>query len=61
MSAPVSRDAPNLSTGRPQSRTITLSPAQRDAARISGISETEYAKNLIRLNELKAQGHYQER
>lgn len=61
VSAPVSREAPSLSTGKPTTSRIELTPAQREAARISGIDEFTYAKNLMRLNDLKKDGHYQER
>lgn len=62
MSAPTSREAPSLSGAPTASPSrITLTASQREAARISGIDEVTYAKNLIRLNELKKQGHYQER
>jgi hypothetical protein len=37
---------------------ITLTPAQKEASRISGLSEVEYARQLIRLREEKAQGNY---
>jgi len=55
-SAPTScREAPSWS-GKREDRpgSITLSAAQREAARISGISIVEYAQNLIRLREEKA-------
>lgn len=55
-SAPVSRESPSLRDGRPTSTRITLSPEQREAARNSGISEIEYAKQLIRLQEAKKSG-----
>lgn len=44
MAAPVSRSA----VGQPRNaREITLTPAQREAAAISGISEIEYARQLV--------------
>lgn len=61
VSAPVSRESPSLSTGKPTTSRIELTPAQREAARISGVDEFTYAKNLMRLNDLKKNGHYQER
>ncbi len=61
VSAPVSREAPSLSTGKPATSRIELTPEQREAARISGVDEFTYAKNLMRLNDLKKNGHYQER
>lgn len=56
VSAPPSRAATNPSTGRPSSRQITLTPEQREIARLSGIDEITYAKQLQRLNEAKANG-----
>lgn len=61
MSAPVTRESPSISTGRASPTRVELSPAQREAARFSGVSEVEYARNFLRLQELKKQGHYQER
>jgi hypothetical protein len=61
VSAPVSRDTPSMSTGRSTPTRIELSPEQREAAKISGLTDFEYAKNLIRLNDLKKAGHYNER
>ena len=61
VSAPVSRESPSLSTGKPTTSRIELTPAQREAARISGVDEFTYAKNLMKLNDLKKNGHYQER
>lgn len=55
-SAPVSRESPSLRDGRPTTTRITLTPEQREAARNSGISEIEYAKQLIRLQEAKKSG-----
>ena len=55
-SAPVSRESPSLRDGRPTNQRITLSPEQREAARFSGVSEIEYAKQLIRMNEMKKSG-----
>lgn len=60
VAAPVSRETPSAATGRPQSATrITLTPAQREAARSAGIDEIEYAKQLIRLQEAKKEGRYE--
>lgn len=61
VSAPVTRDAPSPSTGKPVTTRITLSPEQREAARAAGVDELTYARNLIKLNELKKNGHYTER
>lgn len=58
VSAPPSRDVPSPSSGRQSATRITLTPEQREAARISGVTEIEYARNLLRLNEEKARGNY---
>lgn len=58
VSAPVSRDAPSPTTGKPTNTRITLSPDQRQAAKDSGVDEITYAKNLLKLQQLKSQGHY---
>ncbi len=57
VSAPVSRGVPNGTATRSNSK-ITLTAMQKEAAKMAGISETEYAKQLIKLNELKANGQY---
>ena len=59
VSAPVSRNPPN-SSGRPSSTRITLSPEQRSAAKAAGVDEVTYAKQLIKLQEMKRSGHYSE-
>jgi hypothetical protein len=56
-SAPVSRDAPSLSSMRADPP-LQLTPLQREAAKISGISEAEYKAQLLKLKEAKAQGQY---
>ncbi|HEY6258210.1 MAG TPA: hypothetical protein VIY51_20705 [Xanthobacteraceae bacterium] len=61
MSAPVSRTIPSVSTGRTAPTRVTLSPEQRESARISGISEFDYAKNLQRLEREKQLGMHAER
>lgn len=58
VAAPVSRGNGRNSDGlRPGE--IFLTQAQREAARASGITEQEYARQLLRLRELKQQGYYQ--
>ena len=57
VSAPVSRSSPGLSGAR-RGR-VDLSQAQREAAKVAGISETEYAKQLERFNEMYANGEIQ--
>jgi hypothetical protein len=61
VSAPVSREAPNLGGGNATPSRVELTSEQREAARIAGVSEVEYARNLLRLNQMKRDGHYQER
>jgi hypothetical protein len=61
MSAPVTRESPSISTGRATPTRVELNPSQREAARISNLTDVEYARNLLRLQALKKEGHYQER
>lgn len=58
VSAPVSRETPNLSTGRPQRRDIHLSAEQREAARIAGVDDFTYAKGVQELERRKKLGMY---
>ena len=45
--APTSNAAPSLRTGQPMMRShVMLTPAQREAAELSGMSEREYAKEF---------------
>ena len=46
-SAPVSRDIPGSGTGQRNPGKVTLSPQEVEAARLSGISVEEYAKNKV--------------
>lgn len=55
MSAPVSREAPS---GSRSSSKITLTKDEKEAARIAGVTEVEYAKNKQRLAEMRADGTY---
>jgi hypothetical protein len=57
VSAPVSREAPTNS-GKPSRTKITLTPKQQEAAAIAGITQQEYAKNLMRLQDMKEEGYY---
>lgn len=59
VSAPVSREAPSLKDGRPVTTRITLSQEQREAARVAGISEIEYARQLVKLEQAKKEGRLQ--
>jgi len=56
MSAPPSRDVPSFSTGRPQGGPVRLTDKQREAAQFSGVSEEEYARQLVKMNRMKAEG-----
>ncbi len=56
VSAPVSRSAPTAAGSR-YSR-VTLTADQREAARISGVTEAEYARQLPELDRAKAEGRY---
>jgi len=58
VSAPVSRDVPS---GYSSPSRIRLTRDQCETARLAGISESEYAAQLIKLNEMKANGDYSER
>jgi len=49
MSAPPSRDVPSFSTGRPQGGPVRLTDKQREAAQFSGVSEEEYARQLVKI------------
>jgi hypothetical protein len=61
VSAPVSRDTMgtgggNYGADRPGK--VTMTPEMKMAAKISGISETEYAQQVLRLREEKLNGNY---
>jgi hypothetical protein len=59
MSAPVSRET--ASTGYSHDDgpgRVRMTPAMKEAARISGLTDLEYAANVLRLREEKAQGNY---
>ena len=57
VSAPVSREAPSSGGTRTPTK-ITLTPAQKEAAKIAGISETEYAKHELIRQERVKNGYY---
>lgn len=59
-SAPPTREATSLATGKAITSKVTLNPEQRDIARKLGISEIEYAKQLIKMREAKSNGRYTE-
>lgn len=56
VSAPVSRKVP--AGGQRRDGKVTLTPEQLEYAAIAGIPPEEYAKQLLRLQEEKANGHY---
>jgi hypothetical protein len=60
VSAPVSRETPSWSGGKGTGRSsrVTLTPAMKEAARIAGVSEEDYARGLMRLAEEKERGNY---
>lgn len=59
VSAPVSRNVPTVN-GKPRSGKVTLTPKEVEAARISGITPEEYAKQKLRKEEMVASGEYGE-
>ena len=60
-SAPPSRSSPGSTSARAASSDqVTLSPQEREAAKISKVDEYTYAKNKQKLQALKKQGYYQE-
>lgn len=61
LSAPVSREVPSTGSGQRQSGRVTLTRDQIEAAKIAGVSPAEYARQLVKLNEMKANGEYGER
>lgn len=60
VSAPVSREGPST-PGRTRSGSVTLNAMEREAAKMAGVTEAEYAKQKQRLMEMKANGSYGER
>lgn len=58
VSAPVSRDVPSSSHRPTKPGEVKLSAAQKEAAKASGITETEYAKQVLRLQNEKMNGNY---
>lgn len=58
VSAPVSRSAPSTGTRTSNPKEIRLTASQKEAAKMAGITEVEYAKQLIKMNQEKANGNY---
>lgn len=59
--APPTRDVPSAATGKPSSTKVMLTAEEREVARLNDITEIEYAKQKLKLQELKRSGHYVER
>lgn len=60
VAAPVSREAPSPSTGRPtNNRTVELTAEQRAHAKASGVDDVTYARNLVKMLELQKSGQIQ--
>jgi hypothetical protein len=61
VSAPVSRETPATRAYEADNdpRSVRLSPDQLEAARISGVTPTEYAKQLLRMRRAQASGETQ--
>jgi hypothetical protein len=61
VSAPVTREAISFSDGKPSDSKVVLTAMEREAARFSGVEETEYARQKMRLLQLQKQGFYNDR
>jgi hypothetical protein len=59
VAAPPSREAPSA-TGRTTPTRVTLTAEERQIAAASGISEIEYARNKLKLMEMKRAGQYRD-
>lgn len=57
--APPSREVPSISGGHTSPTRITLSAAEREHAKISGVTELEYAKGKVEMEKRKANGNLQ--
>lgn len=60
VAAPVSRTAPAVSGRGATPTRISLSREQQEAAKFSGVSNEEYARGVLRLQDEKARGRYSE-
>lgn len=58
VSAPVSRDPPSAGTGKQSSTRVTLTAEERSAAAASNIDEVTYARNKLKMIEMKKNGYY---
>ena len=61
VSAPVSREGSSGSSPSVSRNKIRLTKEQAEFAEMAGITKEEYAKQLIKLNEMKSSGEYGER
>jgi hypothetical protein len=61
VSAPVSRSIPSADRDRLPSNpaSVRLTPAQREAAKIAGVSELDYARGLVAVEQEKREGRRQ--
>jgi hypothetical protein len=59
--APPSRESVSLDTGKKTSTRVELSAEERAIAAASHISDVDYARNKLKLQQLKRNGHYMER
>lgn len=59
VSAPVTREAPSLGSGKPLSNKVTLTAAEVDMAQRLGLEPQEYARQKLKMAQLKKEGHYQ--
>jgi hypothetical protein len=60
VSAPVSRSIPNASGRRHTPGKVTMTPQEVEAARISGISIEQYAKEKIKYEGMREDGSYRD-
>jgi len=58
VSAPPTRDAPSMVSGRPTGEPLRLTREQQDIARSLGLSDEEYRAGLRRMNSEKAAGFH---
>jgi hypothetical protein len=56
VSAPISRDAPSMSTGRPASRRVPLTRDEMDIVQVSGITPEEYQRQKEKFRQLVQAG-----
>jgi hypothetical protein len=61
VSAPPTRDVPSMTTGRSQSGPVRLTAAQVEIAQASGISPEEYARQLQKMERMRAAGELDDR